>query len=442
MGPQVDPVATDELLPARADVVVIGGGIIGVTSAMYLAERGLKVTVVEKGHIAGEQSSRNWGWCRQARRDPREFDLIRESLKLWRGMSARVGADTGFNTTGILFAARDDQTEHRYLEWVRRAADSGIAAVLARGTELARLLPGDRSPPRAALYCASDGRAEPQRAAPAITLAARRAGAVIVTNCAARGMEIAGGRVVSVVTERGTIACETVIVAGGAWSRRILKDVGVLLPQLKVRASVARTAPIEGGPECAVWDDLFAFRKREDGGYTVANGRTNVVPITPDSFRFSVDFAPILMLDLRAIRLTLDERFFTELKEAAAVPLDRPSPYEATRELDPPPDERYLEAAMAALRDRFPVFAEARIAQSWAGFIDATPDAVPVISSVDGLSGLIIATGFSGHGFGIAPGAGHLVADLASGMRPIVEPRDFRLSRFSDGSRPRPITGV
>ena len=106
------------------------------------------------------------------------------------------------------------------------------------------------------------------------------------------------------------------------------------------------------------------------------------------------------------------------------------------------PDQRYLQAAMAALRERYPVFAEVRISQSWAGFIDAAPDAVPVISAVDGLSGLIVATGFSGHGFGIAPGAGHLVADLASGVRPIVNPRNSRLSRFFDGSRPRPITGV
>jgi glycine/D-amino acid oxidase-like deaminating enzyme len=442
MGPQVDPVATDLELPAHANVVVIGGGIIGVTAAMHLAERGLEVTVVEKGHIAGEQSSRNWGWCRQAGRDPREFDLIRESLRLWRGMNARVGADTGFATTGILFAARDEKTELKYTEWVRSAADSGIASVMARGGELARLLPGDSSLPRAALYCASDGRAEPQRAAPAIALAARRAGAIIVTNCAARGIETAGGRVVSVVTERGAIACDTVIVAGGAWSRRILKDIGVLLPQLKVRASVGRTAPIAAGPECALWDDVFAFRKRADGGYTVANGRMNVVPLTPDTLRFALDFAPILMLEFAAIRLTLDARFLTELKEAAKVPLDQPSPYEAARTLDPAPDQRYLEAAMDALRGRYAVFAQAKIVQSWAGFIDATPDAVPVISAVDGLRGLIVATGFSGHGFGISPGAGHLAADLASGMRPIVDPRDFRLSRFSDGSRPRPITGV
>jgi glycine/D-amino acid oxidase-like deaminating enzyme len=442
MGPQVDPVSSDALLPNRADIVIIGGGIIGVSSAMFLAERGMTVVLVEKGNIAGEQSSRNWGWCRQSRRDPRELDLIRESLALWRGMNARVNADTGFCQAGTLFAARDDATEQYHAEWIRCAAGSGITATIVSGADLRRLVPGDNTPPRSAIYCASDGRAEPQRAAPAMAFAARRAGATIVTACAARGIEIGGGRVRSVVTERGAIACDSVIVAGGAWSRRILSDVGITLPQLKVRSSVARTSPIEGGPECAFWDHVFAFRKRADGGYTIGNGNTNVVPITPDSFRFMRRFIPIYLMDRQAIDFTLDGRFLTELKEATSVALDRPSPYEGTRVLDPDPDLRYLEAAWTALKKRLPVFASGSIVQSWAGYIDAMPDAVPVISGVDGISGLIIATGFSGHGFGIGPGAGQLVADLASGVRPIVDPREFRLSRYSDGSRPRPVARV
>jgi glycine/D-amino acid oxidase-like deaminating enzyme len=247
-------------------VVVIGGGIIGVAAALALAERGVAVTVLEKGEIGAEQSSRNWGWCRQSNRDPREFDLIRESLRLWRGLDARVGGDTGFRTTGILFAAPDEAAEQSYEAWVGRAAPAGIEASVIRGTELARLLPGDRALPRAALYCASDGRAEPALAAPAIAHAARRSGALIFTHCAARGIERSAGSVCGVVTERGTIACNSVVVAGGAWSRRILRDVGVTLPQLKVRSSVARTTVVEGGPEAALWDTGFAIRRRRDGG--------------------------------------------------------------------------------------------------------------------------------------------------------------------------------
>ncbi len=442
MGPQVVPVSSDAHCPPNADVVIVGGGIIGTTSALYLAERGLKVVLCEKGHIAGEQSSRNWGWCRQAKRDPREFDLIREALRLWRGLDAHIGAPTGFTTTGILFAANDAKKEASFADWVKEAAGAGIEAQMLSRADISRHMPGDTKPPPAALWCASDGRAEPQKAAPAIAEAARRRGAVILTDCAVRGVETGGGRVIAAMTERGRIATPNVVVAGGAWTRRILSDVGIDLPQLKVRASVLRTSPVPGGPEPALWDHDFALRRRDDGGYTLANGHVNVVPIVPDSFRFALDFLPALRMEFASLRLRLGPRFATEWQEAARRPFDEPSVYEAVRVLDPAPDNRYLAHAFEALQRRFPAFADARIVQSWAGFIDATPDAVPVISAVDAITGLVVATGFSGHGFGIGPGAGHLVADLVTGAKPIADPHPYRLSRFFDGLRPRPMAGL
>jgi glycine/D-amino acid oxidase-like deaminating enzyme len=442
MGPEINPVESDTLLPSQTDVVVIGGGVIGLTSALFLAERGVKVVLLEKGEIACEQSSRNWGWCRQAVRDPREFDLIREALRLWRGMNERCQADTGFRTAGILFAARSEADEAQYHEWSGKAALAGIETRLVCGPELAQLLRGDTDLPKSALYCDSDGRAEPQWAGPAFAHSARRHGATLLTRCAARGIETAGGRLSAVVTERGVVKCSAVVVAGGAWSRRILRDLNVLLPQLKVRASVARTTVIENGPVPALWDGHTAFRKRADGGYTIADGTHIVVPLTPDCFRFFLPYVPMLKLEWKGVRLKLDERFLTEWQEAAPVPWDRPSPYEGMRVLDPHPDQKYLDTLLTRLRSRYPAFAGACITQSWAGFIDVTPDLIPVISEVEKVPGLIVATGFSGHGFGISPGAGHLVADLVCGVKPIVDPREFRLSRFFDGSNPRPTTGV
>src|SRR5919112_1247966 len=92
----VDPVESDRQLPEHADVVIIGGGIIGVSTALFLAERGVSTLLCEKGVIAGEQSGRNWGWCRTMGRDPRELPLALESLKLWRGLNQRIGDETGF----------------------------------------------------------------------------------------------------------------------------------------------------------------------------------------------------------------------------------------------------------------------------------------------------------------------------------------------------------
>jgi glycine/D-amino acid oxidase-like deaminating enzyme len=118
------------------------------------------------------------------------------------------------------------------------------------------------------------------------------------------------------------------------------------------------------------------------------------------------------------------------------------SPFEQTRVLDPLPLARPLSSAFAAMKAAFPVLERVPVVQQWAGMIDATPDAIPVISTVGSHPGLVIATGFSGHGFGIGPGAGRLAADLVTGATPIVDPKAFRYERFIDGTRPRPTTGV
>ena len=150
----------------------------------------------------------------------------------------------------------------------------------------------------------------------------------------------------------------------------------------------------------------------------------------------------MLRLERKALRLRLGRRFLDQLLTPRRWALDRPSPFEKVRVLDPAPTGWALDAAEAALAESFPVFRGVKRAESWAGLIDATPDTVPVISPVDGLPGFVIASGFSGHGFGIGPAAGRLTADLVTGDPPLVDPTPFRFSRFSDGTRPQPVTGV
>jgi glycine/D-amino acid oxidase-like deaminating enzyme len=435
MGPQVDPVASDETLPERTGIVVIGGGIIGTSAALALSLQGVAVTLCEKGHIAGEQSSRNWGWVRKNGRDEREIPLIIESLRLWQDMNATVGAETGFRVSGVLNIATTDAERARQAAWLERAQPYQIGSRIVEGAELAGLLPGATQKFVSGLYNPTDGRAEPQKTAPAIALAARRNGATILTGCAVRGLDIVAGRVAGVVTEKGRIACDGVILAGGAWSRLFCGSLGLRLPQLKVLSSVLRTAPIEGLPEVSAWVGNFAYRKRLDGGYNIANGTANTVPLVPDSFRFFGDFLPIARESKRSLRLRLDGRFMTEARTPRRWSLDAPSPFEATRVLDPAPDTAYSAKAVERMKALFPAADGIRVTQHWAGLIDVTPDAVPVISPVESLPGLTIATGFSGHGFGIGPAAGRLAADLATGARPIVDPTPFRFSRFSDGSK-------
>jgi len=435
MGPQVDPVASDEMLPVRSGIVVIGGGIIGASAALALSQRGVAVTLCEKGHIAGEQSSRNWGWVRKNGRDEREIPLIIESLRLWQEMNATVGDETGFRMSGVLSVATTDAERTRQAEWLERARPYQIGSRIVEGAELAELLPGATRQFVSGLYNPTDGRAEPQKAAPAIARAARRNGATILTGCAVRGLDLVAGRVAGVITEKGRIACDGVILAGGAWSRLFCGAHGLRLPQLKVLASVLRTAPIEGLPEVNAWLGDFAYRKRLDGGYNIANGSASVVPLVPDSFRFLPEFLPIARGSRRSLRLRLDGRFMTEARTPRRWSFDAPSPFEKMRVLDPAPDTAFSAKAVERMKALFPAAAGLRVAQHWAGLIDVTPDAVPVISTVETLPGLTLATGFSGHGFGIGPAAGRLAADLVTGAPPIVDPTPFRFSRFSDGSR-------
>jgi glycine/D-amino acid oxidase-like deaminating enzyme len=438
MAPRVDPVRSDETLPARADAVVIGGGIIGVSTALFLAEKGLSVVLCEKGHIAGEQSSRNWGWCRKMARDPREIPLIIESLRLWQGMNERVEAETGFRQCGIMYLFESEAEMAAHEPWLDLARQYQLDTRMLTGAEAMRLLPGLGGNWVGALYTASDGRAEPQHAAPAIAAAAQRHGAVIAQNCAVRGVETAGGRVAAAITERGRIACDKVVLAGGAWSRLFCGNLGIDLPQLKVRASVMRTAPLPGGPDISASGGLFAWRKRLDGGYTVSTLGVRTIDLVPDHFRLFRQFLPAVRLHWRRLRFRVGRRWLEEWRLPRRWSLDQRSPFESVRVLDPEPDPFVLNRAQAALAAAYPLFRNLAIAERWAGMIDVTPDAVPVISAVDALPGLVIATGFSGHGFGIGPGAGRLVADIVAGDPPVVDPASFRLSRFTDGSRPQP----
>src|SRR5215472_19228967 len=108
MAPKVDPVRSDEVLQAQADVVIVGGGIIGTSAALFLAQKGVRVVLCEKGHIAGEQSSRNWGWSRKMGRDPRELPLAIEALKLWPQMNEMTEAETGFRQCGIVYLCKTE----------------------------------------------------------------------------------------------------------------------------------------------------------------------------------------------------------------------------------------------------------------------------------------------------------------------------------------------
>ena len=302
------------------------------------------------------------------------------------------------------------------------------------GSELKRLVPGAAIDWPGAMYTASDGRAEPHKATPALARAATRSGATLLESCAVRGLETSGGSISAVVTEHGVIHTSTVLCAAGAWTSMFCRSLDIIVPQLRVRGTVARTAATVNVLNGNVFDDQLAIRRREDGGYTVAHGFVLEHPLAPSSFRFFRMFLPALMQEISHLRLSIGRDFMDEFSTPKKWSLDKASPFEKTRVLNPKPTPAVLEDIRKNLDKIFPELAATPIVESWGGMIESTPDVIPVIGAVDTLPGFHIATGFSGHGFGIGPGAGKAIAGMLSGADSGVDISEFRHSRFFDGS--------
>jgi len=427
---------------SSADVVIIGGGIVGISTAWFLAKQGIDVVVCEKGHVAGEQSGRNWGWVRQQGRDTREMPMIVESMRIWRGLEKEIGEDVGYTEQGVLYTATTDRQMDLYAARIDVADEFGVGTRMIDANELAKHVPGGEGNWKGAMYTASDGRAEPHKATAAIARAAISKGATVLSSCAVRGIEASAGRVSSVVTEHGSIKTATVLCAAGAWTSMFCRSLGITVPQLKVRGTVARTAPSVSVLEGNLYDYRIGIRRRQDGGYTLALGTNLDHPITPSTFRFGLNYLPAFLMDIESVRVSIGREFVEEWSASKTWPLDAESPFERTRVLDPKPNQSVLKSIRQNVDKVFPQLAGVEIVESWAGMIETTPDIIPVIEQTESLPGFYIATGFSGHGFGIGPGAGKAIAGMLTNNDSGIDLQEFRLSRFFDGTPIRPQSSV
>lgn len=417
-------------LPAQADVVVIGGGIIGVFAAYYLARRGVSVAVVEKGRIGAEQSSRNWGWCRQQNRDARELPMATKSLELWEQFAADTGEDTGFRRCGLLYLSNDEEELARWTKWRDFAKTAGVTTHMLSSQEASERGRLTGRAWKGGVFSPSDGTADPAKAAPAVAAALMKLGGTVHQNCAARGIEIEGGRVSGVVTEEGTIKTRTVVFAGGAWASSFCRQLGIRFPQATVRQSIVRVTGVTEPVPDALHTARVSITRRSDGSYNLAiSGRGRVDP-TAQLLRFAPQFLPMFAKRWRNVFPGGLEGIRAGHETLARWRLDAPTPMERMRILDPRPDAAAVRQTYNRAVELLPVLGQAGVANAWAGFVDNTPDGVPGIGEVPEIPGFILAAGFSGHGFGIGPGSGHLIADLVTGDKPIFDPAPYDPARF------------
>jgi len=422
------------VIEREADVVVVGAGIVGCATAYHLARRGVRVVVVERASVAGEQSRKNWGFVRQQGRDPLEVPLVMEANRIWRGLERELDADIEWIQGGNLALAADEARMARFEAWLPVAREFGLETRLLRGRDLGAVVPGLGGSWVGGMHTPGDGHADPEKTTDAFARAARSHGAAIHFDCAVQGVTTSAGAVSGVVTEQGEIRASSVVCAAGAWSSRLARTLGFELPQRWVRGTVARTTAAPPVTACAVWGPGVAFRQRRDGSFNIAAGGALDHDVTLDSLRQVPFFLPNYWKNKALFRFHVGRPLLRSLRAALPGSEARRRPLAWDRGIDPAPNPAKVRRSLAELQRVLPSLPPLDIARSWAGYIDATPDLVPVLGEVPGLRGFVLATGFSGHGFAMGPVAGRLVSELIVDGKTSLDVSGFRFSRFAEGA--------
>lgn len=400
--------------PEQTGVIIIGGGIVGVTAALFLAEAGVSCVLFEKGQIAGEQSSRNWGWIRQQMRDFSELPLMTESAQLWERIAGELDEDIGYRKGGCTYATNDEAELAAYAKWQAHSADFGVNTQILDKAQTRTLLDNPHSTFLGSIHTPEDAYAEPELAVPAMAKLAKHRGATIIENTAVRTLFRTAGKICGVYTEHGPIKADSVILAGGIWSRSLLENEGVSFPQLAITSSVLRTTKAPAFTTSTIGSSKAAIKPRLDGGYTVARTGAAGFDLTPAALRYMLPYLPILKERWRILKLNVGPAFFGPLGHHRWN-AEQHSPFEWVRTMNPEPDQRLLSDVMQHARKLYPQLSQTRVVQSWAGMIDVMPDEVCSVGTLPELPGLVLATGMSGHGFGLGPAVGKLATQYATG---------------------------
>lgn len=373
-------------LPSHAEVVVVGGGVMGTSIAFHLAEAGVRdVVVLEQGTLGCGSSAKPFGGVRATFSDPGNVQLGQRSLETFERFAEQFSTDIGLRQVGYLFLCRTDAevaSVEASTALQRSLGGSGRMITPAQAVELnplvdGRVLTGASFSPR-------DGYAEPARVVAAYATALTALGGHVAEGTTVTGIETSGGAVSAVETDRGTIRTGAVVVAAGAWSARLGAMAGVDLPVVPVRRQIG-----------------FTPQSADPGG--------RPFPTVP----FTLDLSTTLYFHNYPAGMLLG------ISNA-----DEPEGFGRVF------DDAWVPAFDAAARVVAPPLVGRPLAGGWAGLYENTPDHNAIIGVSHHLDGFFYATGFSGHGFLQAPAVGEVVRDLYRGVEPFLDVTPFDVARF------------
>ena len=368
-----------------ASVVIVGGGIMGASTAYHLAKRGLTDCVIlEKEFLAQASTGLSAGGIRQQFSHPANIRLSQEAVRLFERFDEEFGVDINFRQVGYLFLAQSEASWQEILENVQVQRAAGVPVEVLSPDEIKYRWPYvNVNDLKGGTFGPQDGYADPYSVAMAFASSARRLGVRIEEQTRVTGIYVEGGRVKGVETNRGAIAAPVVVNVAGAWGAEVARMAGFNLPVQPYRRQVFMTQAFPAIPKPVPMildiDLSFYFRGEGPGVLMGMSDHTE-----PPSFNTNVDYC-------------------------------------------------FLERVIDAAVQRAPILEQAEIMRGWAGLYDITPDDNPIIGPLPGVEGLFCAIGFSGHGFQQGPTVGRVLSELILDKRTGFDLGPFAHDRFDKG---------
>ncbi|SNC73516.1 sarcosine oxidase subunit beta [Kytococcus aerolatus] len=380
---------SDKTFPTRAQVVVVGGGVMGLSTAYHLAKGGTSdVVLLERDELGCGSTSKAAGGVRAQFSDAVNVELGMRSLEVFRSFPELFEQEIDYHESGYLFLLEKDEDVRAFERNVELQRSMGLQSRMIDVEEVRRLSPlAGTEGVVAGVWSPEAGHCTPESVVQGYARAARALGVRIIRQCEVTDVVRDADAITGVRTSLGDIATETVICCTGAWSRSLGEMVGVDLPVDPVRRELLVTEPI---------------------------------PDLPAEIPFTIDFSTSLYFHREGPGLLVG---LSNRDEEPGWSLE--------------PTDEWLEQVIEAAERRIPLLEEVGMASRWAGFYEVTPDHNALIGEAQGVSRFLYATGFSGHGFLQGPAVGQVMAELYRGETPSVDVSAMDASRFAGaGLRP------